>query len=150
MRDRIDAALKLAMKSQDATRVATLRLILAALKDREIAARDEEGALEDDEATGLAILTKMVRQREDSARAYEEAGRLELAERERAEIEVIREFLPRPMTEDEVDAAVASAIADTDARGVQDIGRVMGTLKARHRGRMDFSKVSRQVKAALD
>ena len=150
MRDRIDAALKLAMKSQDATRVATLRLILAALKDREIAARDEAGALEDDEATGLAILTKMVRQREDSARAYEEAGRLELAERERAEIEVIREFLPRPMTEDEVDAAVASAIADTDARGVQDIGRVMGTLKARHPGRMDFSKVSRQVKAALD
>ena len=150
MRDRIDAALKLAMKSQDATRVATLRLILAALKDREIAARDDEGAPPDDEAAGLAILAKMVRQREESALAYEEAGRLELAERERAEIEVIREFLPRPMSESEVDAAVASAIADTEARGVQDIGRVMGTLKARHPGRMDFSKVSRQVKAALN
>jgi uncharacterized protein YqeY len=150
MRERIAEALKGAMKSQDATRVATLRLILAALKDREIAAREEEeSGPPDDEATAFAILTKMVKQREESARTYEEAGRLELAERERAETEVIREFLPTPMTEPEIETAIAAAIADTEAEGLKDMGRVMGALKAAHPGRMDFSRVGKQVKAAL-
>ena len=150
MRDRIAAALKEAMKSSDATRTSTLRLVLAALKDREIAARDDETAgADDDEAAALAILTKMVKQREDSIRAYEEAGRLELAERERAEMEVIRGFLPRPMSQPEIDAAVADAIRDVQASGLKDMGRVMGALKARHPGRMNFSRVGKQVKAAL-
>jgi uncharacterized protein YqeY len=150
MRDRINAALKSAMKAQDACRTSTLRLVMAAIKDREIAARDEEGPDPlDDDAAVLAVLSKMARQREESIRSYEEAGRLELAEREREELGVIREFLPKPMTQDEIDAAVAAAIAETDAHGLRDMGKVMGALKARHQGRMDFGLVGKQVKAAL-
>jgi uncharacterized protein YqeY len=150
MRERIAAALKDAMKSQDQTRISTLRLIMATLKDREIAQRadGEEVPVEDDAAV-LAILSKMVRQREESIKAYEEGGRLELAAREQAEIAVIRDFLPRPMSPDEVDAAVRSAIADTEADGIKDMGRVIGALKARHPGRMDFGQVSQKVRQAL-
>ena len=151
MRERIAAALKDAMKAQETMRVSTLRLVLAALKDREIAERDDEaGGRAEDESEALGILSKMVRQREDSAQAYEEAGRLELAERERAEIEVIREFLPKPMSQEEIDGAVRDAIAETGADGLKDMGRVMGALKARHPGRMDFARVGKQVKAALN
>ena len=151
MRERIAAALKDAMKAQETMRVSTLRLVLAALKDREIAERDDEASERaEDEAEALGILSKMVRQREDSAQAYEEAGRLELAERERAEIEVIREFLPKPMSQEEIDGAVRDAIAETGADGLKDMGRVMGALKARHPGRMDFARVGKQVKAALN
>ncbi len=150
MRERINAALKAAMKAQEPCRTSTLRLMAAALKDREIAARDEEGIdPPDDEAVAIAVLAKMIRQREDSIRTYEEAGRLELADRERDEIAVIREFLPKPMSQDEVDAAVAAAIADTEAEGLKDMSRVMAALKARHPGRMDFGKVGKQVKNAL-
>ena len=150
MRERIAAALKDAMKSKDETRVSTLRLIMATLKDREIAARtDDEAPPVEDDALVLAILSKMVKQREDSIKAYEEGGRLELAARERAEIDVIRSFMPRPMTQAEVDAAVQAAIADTEAASIKDMGRVIGALKARHPGRMDFGKVGAQVKAAL-
>ena len=150
MRDRIKAALKDAMKAQDSCRTSTLRLVLAALKDRDIAARDEEGPDDaDDTATVVAVLAKMARQREESIRSYEEAGRLELAERERDELAVIREFLPKPMTQDEIDAAVETAIADTRAEGLRDMGKVMGALTARHPGRMDFGRVGKQVKAAL-
>jgi uncharacterized protein YqeY len=150
MRERIAAALKDAMKSQDQTRISTLRLIMATLKDREIAQRadGEESPVEDDAAV-LAILSKMVRQREESIKAYEEGGRLELAAREQAEIAVIRDFLPRPMSPDEVEAAVRSAIADTEADGIKDMGRVIGALKARHPGRMDFGQVSQKVRQAL-
>jgi uncharacterized protein YqeY len=150
MRERINAALKSAMKAQEPCRTSTLRLMAAALKDREIAARDEEGIdLPDDEAEAIAVLSRMVKQREDSIRSYEEAGRLELAAREREEIAVIREFLPRPMSQDEVDEAVAEAIAETEAESLKDMSRVMARLKALHPGRMDFGKVGRQVKAAL-
>jgi uncharacterized protein YqeY len=150
MRERINAALKAAMKAQEPCRTSTLRLMAAALKDREIAARDEEGIdPPDDEAVAIAVLAKMIKQREDSIRTYEEAGRLELADREREEIAVIREFMPKPMTQDEVDAAVAAAIADTEADGLKDMSRVMAALKARHPGRMDFGKVGKQVKNAL-
>jgi uncharacterized protein YqeY len=149
MRERISAALKDAMKARDATRIATLRLVVATLKDRDIAARQNDDGPIDDEAEVLAILSKMVRQREESIKAYEEAGRLELAAREQAEIDVIREFMPRPMDQAEIDAAVAEAIAETEASSIKDMGRVIGALKARHPGRIDFGKVGAQVKAAL-
>lgn len=150
MREQITAALKAAMKVQDAMRVGTLRLVTATLKDRDIAGRtDGEENPAEDEAEVLAILAKMVKQREESIRAYEEGGRLELAAREQAEIEIIREFMPKPMTQSEIDAAVIEAIAETEASSIKDMGRVIGALKARHPGRMDFSKVGAQVKAAL-
>jgi uncharacterized protein YqeY len=150
MRERISAALKDAMKAKDSTRIATLRLVVATLKDRDIAARQNDEGPIDDEAEVLSILAKMVRQREESIKAYEEAGRLELAAREQAEIDVIREFMPRPMDQSEIDAAVAEAIAETEASSIKDMGRVIGALKARHPGRMDFGKVGAQVKAALN
>jgi uncharacterized protein YqeY len=150
LRTRISTELKDAMKAKDATRIATLRLVSATLKDREIAARDADGPPpEDDDAEVLSILSSMVRQREESIRAFEEGGRLELAAKEQAEIDVIRGFLPRPMTEAEVAAAIAEAIAETEAASIKDMGRVIGALKARHPGRMDFGKVGPQVKAAL-
>lgn len=149
MRERISDALRDAVKADDQTRICTLRLILAAMKDREAGARNEEGEPPEDTALAIEILSKMVRQREESAHSYEEAGRLELAERERTEIEIIREFLPRPMNAEEVEAAVSEAIEETDASSIRDMGRVMGALKARHAGRMDFVKAGARVKDRL-
>ncbi len=149
MRDQINAALKDAMKSQDATRTATLRLMLAAMKEREIALRDTDGDAELDDAACMQILTKMIKQREESARIYEEGGRLELAERERAEIEVIRDFLPKPLSAEETEDAVKEVIAELKATSIKDMGKVMGALKERHTGRMDFSKVGAMVKSEL-
>lgn len=152
LRDDIQSGLKEAMRQKDQTRLSTLRLISAAIKDRDIARRAEGG---DGEETGVsdaeivAILQKMVKQRHDSASAYEQGGRLELAEHERAEIEVIETYLPRQMTADEIEAAVEAAIAKTGATGIRDMGRVMAELKSRHAGRMDFSKVGPKVKARL-
>ncbi len=149
MRERINAALKDAMRARDQLRLSTLRLMQAALKDQEIAKRAEEGADPLTEAEIMALLSKMVKQREDSARAYEEAGRMELAEQERAEQAVLREFLPKPLSEKEVDAAVAQAIEETGATTIRDMGKVMGMLKSGYAGRMDFSTVGPRVKAAL-
>ncbi len=150
LRDRLTAALKDAMKSREADRTSTLRLINAAIKDRDIAARTESGN-EDGvgEAEIMAILGKMVKQRQESARLYEEGGRLELAEKELAEVRVIEEFLPRQLTADEVAAAIAAAIAETGAKGIRDMGRVMAALKARHTGQMDFGAVGPMVKDRL-
>ena len=149
LRQKLSAALKDAMKSKDAERLSTLRLINAAIKDREIAQRGAEEAtpVGDDEV--LAILGRMVKQRQESARAYEEGGRLELAQKEQAEIAVIEDFLPRQLTEDETKAAIDRVIADTGATGIRDMGRVMGELKSRHMGQMDFGKVGPLVKARL-
>ena len=149
MRGRIDAALKEAMKARDADRLSTLRLINAAIKDRDIASRGEgaEGGVGDAEI--LAILGKMVKQRQESARAYEEGGRLELAQKELAEIRVIEDFLPRQLTPDEVEAAIAKAIADTGAGSIRDMGRVMAALKAQYAGQMDFGAVGPLVKDRL-
>ncbi len=150
MRTRIGTALKEAMKSKDAARLSTLRLINAAIKDREIAARGEGeagGSVADDEVLG--ILGKMVKQRRESARAYEEGGRLDLAEREQAEIAVIEEFLPRQLSEDEVRAAVDKAIRSTEANSIRDMGRVMGALKAKYSGQMDFGRIGPMVKDRL-
>ncbi|PKP84458.1 MAG: glutamyl-tRNA amidotransferase, partial [Alphaproteobacteria bacterium HGW-Alphaproteobacteria-2] len=149
LRERLSGALKDAMKARDAARTSTLRLINAAIKDRDIAVRSEarrEG-VSDEEI--LSVLTRMVRQRQESARAYEEGGRLELAARELDEIGVIEEYLPRQMTEEEQEQAVAQAVAEIGAAGVRDMGRVMALLKQRHAGQMDFTAVSAQVKARL-
>lgn len=149
MRDRINAALKEAMLAKDKVRTNTLRLMLAAIRDRDIARRSDESGAELDDAEIMALLAKMVRQREESAAAYETAGRMELAEAERAEIEVIKEFLPKPMSETEVDKAVGKAINDAGASSIRDMGKVMNLLKSRHAGRMDFAEAGRRVKAKL-
>ena len=149
MRERITSAMKAAMKEKDATRLSTLRLISAAIKDRDIALRGEgrEDGVSDAEI--MAILSKMIRQRQESAATYEQAGRLELAEKERAEIGVIEEFLPRQLSEGEIEQAVARAIAETGAASIRDMGRVMGALKEKYAGRMDFARAGAAVKKAL-
>ncbi len=149
LRTRIGGSLKEAMKARDADRLSTLRLINAAIKDRDIALRGEGREDGVTEAEVLQILGKMVKQRQESARAYEEGGRVELAEKERAEVGVIEEFLPRQLSGDEVAAAIDRAIADTGAEGIRDMGKVMGELKARHTGQMDFGAVGPMVKARL-
>lgn len=150
LRTRIDTTLKQAMRDRQTDRLSTLRLINAAIKDREIAARGTEDAGTGiDEAELRGILGKMVKQRQESIRAYEEGGRLELADRERAEIAVIEEFLPRKLTEAETAAAVDVAVAETQASSIRDMGRVMGVLKDRYTGQMDFGAVGPMVKARL-
>lgn len=149
MRDKISAALKQAMRDKATDRLSTLRLINAAIKDRDIALRGEgrEDGVSDDEV--LAILGKMSKQRIESARAYEEGGRIDLAERERSEIEVIEEFLPRQLDEGEVAKAVDSAISEAGAESIRDMGTVMGILKSRYTGRMDFGRIGPMVKDRL-
>ncbi|MGX0877285.1 uncharacterized protein YqeY [Roseovarius sp. MBR-154] len=149
LRDRVNQALKQAMRDKDASRLATLRLINAAIKDQEIAGRSADGATTVGDAEIMAILAKMTKQRNESVRAYEEGGRLDLAERERAEIEVIEEFLPRQLDDGEVAAAIDKAIADVGASSIRDMGKIMGKLKERHAGQMDFGAVGPQVKARL-
>lgn len=150
LRERLQAALKDAMKAKEADRLSTLRLVNAAMKDREIALRTERAeAAELAEADILAILGKLVKQRQESARAYEEGGRIDLAEKELAEVKVIEEFLPRQMDAAETAAAIAAAIAECGATGIRDMGRVMAALKARYTGQMDFGAVGPMVKARL-
>ncbi len=149
LRDQISDALKQAMRDKAAGRLSTLRLIMAAIKDRDISNRGEGGddGVSDDEI--LQILGKMVKQRLESARAYEEGGRLELAENERSEITIIEEFLPRQLDEAETAAAIEAAIAETGASSIRDMGKVMGALKSRYTGQMDFGSVGPAVKAKL-
>ncbi|MFY0691981.1 MAG: GatB/YqeY domain-containing protein [Paracoccaceae bacterium] len=147
MRSQISDALKTAMKAKDSARLGTLRLINAAIKDQDIALRAEGKSVGDAEI--LAILGKMVKQRQESARAYEEGGRLELAESELAEIRVIEDFLPAQLDEDAVAAAVDAAIAETGASSIRDMGKVMGILKGKYTGQMDFGSVGPMVKARL-
>jgi len=149
LRARLIEEQKSAMREKQAERLSTLRLINAAIKDRDIALRSEgrdDGATDDEV---LVILGKMVKQRQESIRAYEEGGRLELAEKEAAEIRVIEDFLPRQLTPEETEAAIAAAIAATGASSIRDMGRVMAELKARHTGRMDFGTAGAAVKAKL-
>jgi len=149
LRERINDSLKEAMKAKDQKRVGTLRLVNAALKDRDIAARTETSRelLGDDEI--LSLLAKMIKQREDSIAAYEAGKRPELADAERAEIAVIREFMPKQMSAQESKAAIAKVIADVGASSIKDMGKVMATLKERFAGQMDFAKASGAVKEAL-
>jgi uncharacterized protein YqeY len=149
MRTTISTALKEAMKAKDADRLSTLRLINAAIKDRDIAARTEGEEAQVSDDTVLAILGKMVKQRQESARAYEQGGRLELAEKELNEIRIIEEYLPRQLDDAETDAAVAAAIAEVEATSIRDMGKVMAALKGKYTGQMDFGKVGPMVKAKL-
>jgi uncharacterized protein YqeY len=149
MRDKINAALKQAMRDKAAIRLSTLRLVNAAIKDRDIAARSNGGDEGASDAEVLAILGKMSKQRMESARAYEEGGRLDLAEREREEIGVIEEFLPRQLNEDEVANAVTAAIKASGAESIRDMGKVMGILKEQYTGQMDFGAVGPVVKDKL-
>ncbi|SFG79592.1 hypothetical protein SAMN04488020_10430 [Palleronia marisminoris] len=151
LRDRINAAMKTAMKEKQAARLSTLRLINAAIKDRDIAARStEDGPDGVTDAEVRQILGRMIKQRQESARAYEEGGRLELAEGEREEIAIIEEFLPRRLADDEVERAVDTAISETGATSIRDMGKVMGVLKERHTGQMDFGMVGPKVKSRLN
>jgi hypothetical protein len=149
LRSRISAALKQAMKDRDAGRLSTLRLINAAIKDKDIDAR--AGGQDDGVGEGevLAILGKMSKQRIESARTYEEGGRLDLAERELEEIKVIEEFLPKQLDEDASAKAVDAAIAEVGADSIRDMGKVMAVLKAKYTGQMDFGSVGPMVKDRL-
>ena len=149
LRARILASMKQAMKEKDAERLSTVRLISAAIKDRDIAARADGNDAGVDETEVMAILGKMTRQRQESAGTYEEAGRLDLAEREMAEIKVIEEFLPKQLSADEISLAVETAIADMNASSIRDMGRVMGVLKSQYIGQMDFGHVGPLVKEKL-
>jgi len=149
LRLRITTELKQAMRDKAADRLSTLRLISAAIKDRDIATRSEgseEGATE---AEVLAILGKMVRQRQESAKTYEEAGRIDLAERELSEVKVVEEFLPRQLDDQETSDAVDAAIAEVGAESIRDMGRVMGALKEKYTGQMDFGSAGPLVKQKL-
>lgn len=148
IRDKVAAGLKEAMKAKDMARLSTLRLINAAIKDREIAARSD-GVAAPDEDDLRGILAKMVKQRQESAKVYEDGGRIELAEKEREEIAVIEGFLPRQLSGDEIAAAVEAAIAEAGAEGLRDMGKVMGLLKAKFTGQMDFGAVGPMVKERL-
>jgi len=149
LRQQINDALKDAMRRKDETAVSTLRLILAAVKDRDIAARSKgntEGISEDEL---LNLLQTMVKQRRESIALYEQGGRLDLAEQEQAEIVVIQRFLPQQLDEEETRAAVAQVIDELGATGIKDMGRIMATLRDRYAGQMDFARASGIVKAQL-
>ncbi len=149
MRKKIDIEFKLAMKSQNKERLSTLRLITAAIKDRDIAVRTEENSsgVLDNEIIG--ILTQMIKQRNDSISYYQEAGRMELAESENSEIKIIKEFLPRQLSSDEIELAVIETIEAEKAESIRDMGRVIGKLKDKYAGRVDFSVIAPMVKKIL-
>ncbi len=149
MRVQLGQALKESMRAKDMMTLRTIRLILAAIKDRDIAARGQGRADGIGDAEIRDLLDKMVRQREEAARYYEEAGRLESVEEERSEIAVIRRFLPAKLDADAQAAAVIAVVDDLGASGMRDMGRVMAELKRRYAGQMDFGEVGRKVRAAL-
>jgi uncharacterized protein len=148
LRDDINSALKEAMKAGDARRVSTLRLVNAALKNADIEARGQGKApLGDDDM--LSLLQKMIKQRHESVELYDKGGRAELAQQEREEIAIISAYLPKQMSEDEIEAAISDAISDTGASGMKDMGKVIAALKGKFAGKMDFAKASGLVKAML-
>ena len=144
---RIQTAQKEAMKAKDSARLSAVRMILAAIKDREIALRTSGQEMTEGEIMGL--MGKMVKQRQESARVYDQGGRGELAGKERAEIAVIEAFLPRALSADEVAAAIDKAIAETGATGLRDMGKVMAALRAAYTGQMDFGAAGALIKARL-
>ncbi len=149
MRTRLRDALKTAMLGKDAPTVSTLRLILAAIKDRDIAARGKgnKDGVTDDEI--LSLLQSMIKQRHESIALYERGGRMELAQREAEEIAVIGEFLPEQMDDDEMAAVIIAVIGDVGATSLKDMGKAMAALKENHPGTMDFAKASAMVKERL-
>ncbi len=147
MRETINQDLKDAMKARDSAKVDALRMINAALKDKDIEARGAGKTLTDDDI--LALLQKMIKSRQESLDIYEKAGRQDLADKEKSEITVISAYLPQQLSEAEVAEAVKAAIAETGAASIKDMGKVVAALKAKYTGRMDFAKASAAVKAAL-
>ena len=148
IRDAIKAAQIAAMKAGDKPRTGAIRLIQSAIKNRDIELRTSDKPPEDD-ALVTDVLQKMIKQRRESIAMYEQGGRTELAEAERAEVAVIEEFLPRQMSDEETKAAIDAIVAETGAASVKDMGRVMAEVKARYAGKMDMSKASALVKARL-
>jgi len=149
LRDQIKTKLIEAMKAKEPVRVSTLRLVQAAIKDRDIAARTRDVGEGCADEQILQILSKLLKQREDSARIYEEAGRADLAEREREESAIIAEFMPRQMNDEEIQAAAHAVVEELDAAGLKDMGKCMAALKAKYGGAMDFGKAGAAVKAIL-
>ncbi|UOR14950.1 GatB/YqeY domain-containing protein [Qipengyuania aquimaris] len=148
LREKIQSETVAAMKAKDKERTAALRLIGAKIKDRDIELRTADKKPEDDELV-TDVLMKMAKQRKESIAMYEDGGRQELADKEKAELVVIEEFLPQQLSEEETRAAIAQIKADTGAEGMKDMGKVMGELKARHGATLDMSKASGLVKEAL-
>lgn len=149
LRDELTKSMKEAMRAKEARKLSTVRLILAAIKEKDIEMRGIDAGDRDDDAIITDILSKMVKQRRDSIKAYEEGGRCELAEREKEEISIIEEFLPKQMSDDEIRAAAETVVAELGAEGLKDIGRCMGALKAKYAGQMDFAKASVTIKGML-
>jgi len=148
LRDDINNAVKDAMKAKEERKLSTLRMVNATLKNADIEARGQgKPPLGDPEV--LSVLQKMIKQRQESVELYDKGGRAELAAQEREEIAVISAYLPKQMSEDEVKAAISAVIAETNAAGIKDMGKVIGALKAKYAGQMDFAKASALVKAAL-
>jgi uncharacterized protein len=148
LRDEINRALKSAMKERDERRVSTLRLVIAAIKNADIDAEVQGRALLGEDEL-LALLQKMVKQRQESVEIYEQGGRSELADQERLEIDIIRAYLPQQMSEAEMKAAVSEIISQIGARNIKDMGKVMAALKQAYAGKMDFGKASGLVKGVL-
>jgi uncharacterized protein YqeY len=149
LRDQLQHALKDAMKAKAAERLSTLRLTSAAIKDRDITNRGEGGTGIIPESEILVVMGKMVKQRQESARVYEQGGRMELAQKELDEIKVIEEFLPKQLTGAEVEAAIAQAISEAGATSIKDMGKVMAVLKSSYTGQMDFGAAGAVIKARL-
>ncbi|ART80166.1 GatB/YqeY domain-containing protein [Oceanisphaera avium] len=144
LKDQLSEQQKLAMRAKDKARLSTLRMLLAEINQKELDSRE---TLNDDDV--ITIVTKMVKQRKDAATQYEQAGRQELADGELQEIVVLQEFLPQPLSADELETLLNNAIADTGATGMQDMGKVMAALKPHTQGRADMGKVSASIKAKL-
>ncbi|ACV27584.1 GatB/YqeY domain-containing protein [Kangiella koreensis] len=144
LNDRIKEAMKDAMRAKEKARLSTIRLVLSAIKQVEVDTRTEL-----DDTAILAILDKMVKQRRESIKQYEDAGRQELADVEQAEIEVLQEFLPKPLTDDEIADLIDQAISSTGAESIKDMGKVMGILKPQLQGRADMGQVSGKIKSRL-
>jgi hypothetical protein len=148
LRDEINNAVKEAMKARDERKLSTLRMVNSTIKNADIEARGQ-GKPPLSDADLLSVLQKMIKQRQEAVELYDKGGRAELAAQERDEIAVISAYLPKQMPEEDVKAAIASVIAETQASGMKDMGKVIGALKAKYAGQMDFGKASGMVKAAL-
>ena len=148
LRDDINNAVKEAMKTKEERKLSTLRMVNSTIKNADIEARGEGKPPLSDEAQ-LGVLPKMIKQRQEAAELYDKGGRAELAGQEREEIAIITAYLPKQMSEDDVKKAIAAAIAETNAAGMKDMGKVIAALKAKYTGQMDFAKASGLVKAAL-
>ena len=149
MREQLTHSLKAAMKARDTQRISTIRIINAAIKDRDIAVRSEENVKGVTDKEILSILAKMIKQRQESAKQYEEAGRIELAEQELSEIRIIETFLPKQMTENEMIETVDKTIQEMKAASIRDMGKVMGVLKQKYAGIMNFSRAGARAKEVL-